>query len=188
MPRGLALQNIHFPRSAADLEESRRRLKFEELFTMQLMLLLLKERRRSRPERDFLSAAPLHERGNSDALPKRFLLRYLEGQKPYGKKSRKIWIRKAGNEPSGARRRSGYRKNDSLPCLRCSRPRWRDIRQSMAPTEIVAEQRFPNDPQPFGSVWNPHGMITGALPQKKKKKRSLQWKTERRSASSARTR
>lgn len=38
MPRGLALQNIHFPRSAADLEESRRRLKFEELFTMQLML------------------------------------------------------------------------------------------------------------------------------------------------------
>ncbi len=41
-----ALQGIHFPRMVEELEAARRRLKFEELFFLQLRLLQLKRRRK----------------------------------------------------------------------------------------------------------------------------------------------
>ena len=40
-----ALRAMHFPRSTGELHEARRRLKFEELFFLQLMLLLARRRR-----------------------------------------------------------------------------------------------------------------------------------------------
>lgn len=43
MARGEALRNVHFPDGVEKMLESRKRLKFEELFTMQFLLLLLKE-------------------------------------------------------------------------------------------------------------------------------------------------
>ena len=41
--RDVALKNLHFPENAEAAKESVRRFKFEELFTMQLMLLMLKD-------------------------------------------------------------------------------------------------------------------------------------------------
>lgn len=90
MPRGSRCRTFTSP-DRAELEESRRRLKFEELFTMQLMLLLLKDAEALRPGTQFPFAAPLQTR-KFNALPKRFLLRCLKGRRPYGKKSRKIWM------------------------------------------------------------------------------------------------
>ncbi|TLY33041.1 MAG: ATP-dependent DNA helicase RecG [Ignavibacteria bacterium] len=44
MPIAPALHSIHFPESQDDLERARHRLKFEELFTLQLMLALRRNR------------------------------------------------------------------------------------------------------------------------------------------------
>ncbi len=46
MPRWQALNNIHFPETQADLDAATRRLKFEELFFLQLRLLQVRTRRK----------------------------------------------------------------------------------------------------------------------------------------------
>ena len=46
MPRARSLQNIHFPTRQADLDAAIRRLKFEELFFLQLRLLRIRRRRK----------------------------------------------------------------------------------------------------------------------------------------------
>ncbi|MDX1910436.1 MAG: DEAD/DEAH box helicase, partial [Saprospiraceae bacterium] len=45
-PRMVALQHIHFPETQADLDAATRRLKFEELFFLQLRLLQIRSRRK----------------------------------------------------------------------------------------------------------------------------------------------
>src|SRR5690606_20416329 len=44
IPGNVALRAIHFPKNAAELGRARRRLKFEELFFLQLLLALTKGR------------------------------------------------------------------------------------------------------------------------------------------------
>ena len=46
VPRWQALRSIHFPKSEQELHQAKRRLKFEELFFLQLRLLQLKRRRK----------------------------------------------------------------------------------------------------------------------------------------------
>ncbi len=46
MPRWEALQKIHFPENQEELDAARRRLKFEELFFLQLRLLQIRRRRK----------------------------------------------------------------------------------------------------------------------------------------------
>lgn len=46
MPRWEALRGIHFPKSEYELQQAKRRLKFEELFFIQLRLLQLQKRRK----------------------------------------------------------------------------------------------------------------------------------------------
>ncbi len=46
MPRWEALQKIHFPENQQELDAARRRLKFEELFFLQLRLLQIRRRRK----------------------------------------------------------------------------------------------------------------------------------------------
>lgn len=47
MPRWQALRSIHFPKSEQELHQAKRRLKFEELFFLQLRLLRLKRQRKN---------------------------------------------------------------------------------------------------------------------------------------------
>lgn len=47
IPRWQAIKSIHFPKTEKELEHARRRLKFEELFFLQLRLLQLKRRRKN---------------------------------------------------------------------------------------------------------------------------------------------
>ncbi len=47
MPRWEALQKIHFPENQQELDAARRRLKFEELFFLQLRLLQIRRRRKT---------------------------------------------------------------------------------------------------------------------------------------------
>ncbi len=81
MDGNVALRAIHFPKSHAELEEARRRLKFEEFFFMQLLLALNRKQKMEKPtgivfdKADALSRAFLEEvlpfrltRGQEQAL------------------------------------------------------------------------------------------------------------------------
>ena len=166
MPRGLALQNIHFPRSAADLEESRRRLKFEELFTMQLMLLLLKDAEdRVRNAISFRSAfADAEIQRFTETLP----FELSEGQKRVWKEiSENMDADRAMNRLVLGDVGSGKTILAVLAMLKAALAGYQAV--YMAPTEILAEQHYGT----IRSLLAPFGirteLITGALSAKEKK-------------------
>lgn len=166
MPRGLALQNIHFPRSAAELEESRRRLKFEELFTMQLMLLLLKDAEdRVRNAISFRSVfADAEIQRFAETLP--FTL--SEGQKTVWKEiSENMDADRAMNRLVLGDVGSGKTILAVLAMLKAALAGYQAV--YMAPTEILAEQHY----ETIRSLLAPFGirteLITGALSAKEKK-------------------
>ncbi len=65
----VALRAIHFPRSRTELEAARRRLKFEELFFIQMMLAMLHRRRTKRPGPVFDEPGRCMLRFIGDVLP-----------------------------------------------------------------------------------------------------------------------
>lgn len=69
MNRGEALTNIHFPKDAATLQKARFRLKFEELFYIQLQLLQLKKVRLDKYPGKVFSDTQLLQRFYHTGLP-----------------------------------------------------------------------------------------------------------------------
>ena len=69
----MALRAVHFPKSSDELAEARRRLKFDELFYLQLMLALTKQVRHDVPGAVLTAErGPLVQRFLSDVLPFQF--------------------------------------------------------------------------------------------------------------------
>lgn len=64
-----ALRAIHFPKNVDELAQARRRLKFQELFFIQLMLAMLNRRRKVREGHVFNEPGPLMRRFLRDVLP-----------------------------------------------------------------------------------------------------------------------
>jgi len=69
MPADLAVKNIHFPESTKSLDLARFRLKFEELFFIQLQLLKLKEGRAAKFKGRIFKDTSLLTRFYNDHLP-----------------------------------------------------------------------------------------------------------------------
>ena len=65
----VALRAVHFPKSSEELEAARRRLKFEELFHLQLLLALTKQVRQDVPGAVLGAPGPLLEAFVRDVLP-----------------------------------------------------------------------------------------------------------------------
>jgi len=68
----VALRAVHFPKTQSELESARRRLKFDELFYIQLMLARTRKANNSRKGPRFGSRGPLSRQFESEVLP--FLL------------------------------------------------------------------------------------------------------------------
>jgi ATP-dependent DNA helicase RecG len=69
MDRSSALLNIHFPKDHVRLSQAQRRLKFEELFYLQLQLLQLKQIRMQRQQGKVFCAVHLLQRFYTHSLP-----------------------------------------------------------------------------------------------------------------------
>ena len=70
MPGHIALRAAHFPKSQDELQAARQRLKFEELFFIQLLLALTKQTRQAVPtEAVFNTKGPLVQRFLDEVLP-----------------------------------------------------------------------------------------------------------------------
>lgn len=166
MPRGEALRNIHFPRSAEAARESRRRFQFEELFTMQLMLFLLKDAGgRVRNGISFRnSAADAEIASFVRALP--FTL--TEGQQQVWKEiSEDMDSSQAMNRLVLGDVGSGKTILAVLAILKAVLSGYQAV--YMAPTEILAEQHF----ETIGRLLAPLGirvlLISGALSVRERK-------------------
>lgn len=166
MTRDVAIKNLHFPENMAAAEESRRRFKFEELFTMQLMLLMLKDAEsKIKNGISFKNAAGDGEINKFiSSLP----FELTEGQQ-------KVWSEISANMDSQqAMNRlvigdvgSGKTVLAVLAMLKAIHCGYQAV--FMAPTEILAEQHYATVSkmlEPFGiKVW----LVTGSLTAKEKR-------------------
>ena len=158
--RSDALRNIHFPKSAADLKEARRRLVFEELFMLQSGLLLLKN----------------VNRGKTPCVMKGDFTSEFEAMLPFSMTSaQKRCIKDAILDMSSSRPMNRLIQGDvgsgkTAVAMACSFSAVKNGYQAalMAPTEILAEQHFKS----FSSVLEGSGinvaLLTGSLTKKKK--------------------
>lgn len=166
MPRGQALRNIHFPESPSALRESRRRLKFEELFTMQLLLLLLKDAE-GRVINGISFRNPQAD-ADIDAFIRTLPFELTEGQ-------RSVWHDISENMDSNqAMNRLVLGDVGSgktiLAVLAMLKAIWSGFQAVyMAPTEILAEQHFDTIERLLTPLGIRTVLLTGALSAKAKK-------------------
>ncbi len=166
MMRADALKNVHFPQSAAAAEESRKRFKFEELFTMQLMLLLLKDAE-ARVQNGISFRNPDAD-AEIDAFIRTLPYSLTEGQQT-------VWKEISGDmDAAQAMNRlvlgdvgSGKTILAVLAMVKTIRSGYQAV--YMAPTEILAEQHFDT----IRKLLEPLGirtlLISGALTAKEKR-------------------
>ena len=164
--RDVALKNLHFPASLEAAKESIRRFKFEELFTMQLMLLMLKDEEEKIQNGISFKNAEAENKISEfiSALP----FELTEGQK-------KVWREISENmDDCRAMNRlvigdvgSGKTVLAVLAMLKAVSAGYQAV--FMAPTEILAEQHYNSVSKmlsPFNiKVW----LVTGALNAKEKR-------------------
>ncbi len=164
--RAYAVRNVHFPESAAAAGISRRRFKFEELFTMQLMLLLAK--RASENSCGGIRFDSPEGRRAADELIRTLPFELSEGQKS-------VWSEISANMESPAAMNrlvlgdvgSGKTVLAVLAMLKAVKCGCQAV--YMAPTEILAEQHYEN----IRNMLAPCGvrviLITGSLGAKEKR-------------------
>lgn len=166
MPRGEAVRNVHFPASMKDAEEARRRFKFEELFTMQLMLLLAKEA--SGRVSSGIAFQDARGRKMTDEFIQSLPFELSDGQKS-------VWREISDNMESSLPMNrlvlgdvgSGKTVLAVLAMLKAVSAGYQAV--YMAPTEILAEQHYEN----IGKMLAPFGvrvlLITGSLGAKERR-------------------
>ncbi|MCF8331486.1 MAG: ATP-dependent DNA helicase RecG [Bacteroidales bacterium] len=137
MSRNDALQQIHFPESHTSLEKARQRLKFEELFFIQLRILGLKKKQNSLPGQVFK---------NIDEYFNSFYKRHL----PFELTSaQKLVIREIRKDTASGKQMNRLLQGDvgsgktlvALMCMLIAIDNGFQV-SLMAPTEILANQHF----------------------------------------------
>ena len=164
--RDVALKNLHFPENSNAAAESIRRFKFEELFTLQLMLLMLKD------------AQDKAQEGISfkNAVADKEIIRFIstlpfeltEGQKNvWGEIARDMERDTPMNRLVIGDVGSGKTVLAVLSMLKAVLSGYQAV--FMAPTEILAEQHYATVSKMFElfniKVW----LVTGSLTAKEKK-------------------
>lgn len=135
----VALRAIHFPKNQTELARARRRLKFEELFFIQLMLAMLNRHRAAQPGAVFDEPAEHFNRFVNEVLPfsltgaQRESIRDIVGDMQSGKQMNRLIQGDVGSGKTVVAVAAMMHALDSGY-------------QSafMAPTEILAEQHFTN--------------------------------------------
>ncbi len=158
---GFAYRNIHFPADLPSLEKARRRLIFEELYTLFCAISLLRTRREVR------SAAPMQKADPAEfyaALP----------FSPTGAQRRAVETAMA-DMCSGAQMnrllQGDVGSGKTLVAAACIWFAWKNGMQSafMAPTELLAEQHF----HTLSQFLSPFGIrlvrLVGGMPAKEKR-------------------
>ena len=159
---GYALENIHFPRSAGDLDIARRRLIFEEFLVLQLGLMAIKKGRRTR---------------NAHPLPNRFPQEF-EDLLPFrltGAQRRAIAesiADMAGDSPMNRLIQGDVGSGKTAVAAALC---WAVIQTGaqaalMAPTEILAAQHYQSLSQLLEPAHIPVALLTGSVKAAEKKK------------------
>lgn len=156
-----AIENIHFPRSRAALEQARRRLVFEELFMLQTALLLMKKKYRAQTAAilnidytdDFLNMLPFEATG-----AQRRVIKECVADMKSGKMMNRLIQGDVGSGKTAVAAALCYNaaKNGLQSAL-------------MAPTEILAEQHYKTVAGLFEKSGIKCVCLTGSM---KKKERS----------------
>lgn len=158
-----AIENIHFPKSGRHLIEARRRLIFEELFTLQLGLLMMKNERYSEKEgirfkpisqvEDFISALPFELTG-----AQRRVFAEIERDMDKPRQMNRLVQGDVG---------SGKTIIAALAIFRCVKAGYQAA--MMAPTEILADQHYLSLSKLFDKWGIKCGLLVGSLTAKEKR-------------------
>lgn len=158
-----AIENIHFPKSGRHLIEARRRLIFEELFTLQLGLLMMKNERYSEKEgirfkpisqvEDFISDLPFKLTG-----AQRRVFAEIERDMDKPRQMNRLVQGDVG---------SGKTIIAALAIFRCVKAGYQAA--MMAPTEILADQHYLSLSKLFDKWGIKCGLLVGSLTAKEKR-------------------
>lgn len=163
-PRYEAIQAIHFPETQASLDAATRRLKFEELFLLQLKLLQLKQRRK-----DAIKGFVFEKIGDhfnaffNQKLPfeltnaQKRVLREIRIDLASGKQMNRLVQGDVGSGKTVVALMTMLMALDNgfQACM-------------MAPTEILAQQHFQGISQLLGDMGIQVGFLSGAVKGKKR--------------------
>ncbi|HNE29146.1 MAG TPA: ATP-dependent DNA helicase RecG, partial [Saprospiraceae bacterium] len=159
-----ALQKIHFPETQAELDAAMRRLKFEELFFLQLRLLQIRTRRKD-ASRGFVfdKIGDFFNRFYQEKLPfeltgaQKRVVREIRADLASGRQMNRLVQGDVGSGKTVVALMSMLMALDNghQACL-------------MAPTEILAQQHFTNLTELLGDLGVNIGFLTGNVKGKKR--------------------
>ncbi|MBL7793742.1 MAG: ATP-dependent DNA helicase RecG, partial [Saprospiraceae bacterium] len=164
LSRWEALQKIHFPETQAELDAATRRLKFEELFFLQLRLLQIRTRRKD-ASRGFVfdKIGDFFNRFYQEKLPfeltgaQKRVVREIRADVASGRQMNRLVQGDVGSGKTVVALMSMLMALDNghQACL-------------MAPTEILAQQHFTNLTELLGDLGVNIGFLTGNVKGKKR--------------------
>jgi ATP-dependent DNA helicase RecG len=164
VPRWQALRHIHFPETQAQLDAATRRLKFEELFFMQLRLLQIRTRRKDSARGFVFEKIGTHfNRFFQEKMPfeltgaQKRVLREIRQDLAVGKQMNRLVQGDVGSGKTVVALMSMLIALDNgfQACL-------------MAPTEILAQQHFANISELLGELGISVGFLSGSVKGKKR--------------------
>lgn len=164
LPKPLALRNIHFPQNTKMLEEARRRLKFEELFYVQLKLLQLKfDRRKEYQGHVFKNISTLNH-FYKEHLP----FDLTEAQK---KVIREIYKDMCSGKQMNRLLQGDVGSGKTIVAFICMLMAIDNGAQAclMAPTEILADQHYKGLKEFADRLSIPIALLTGSTKQKERR-------------------
>ncbi len=161
--RRAAINRIHFPESAEQLQAAVRRLKFEELFFLQLMLALRRAHRKRREKG--ISFTRVGERTRE--LIERLPFAFTEAQK---KVLREIWQDMQSELPMNRLLQGDVGSGKTIVALTAMLIAVENGYQValMAPTEILAEQHYLNFRHYLGELGISVALLVGGLPRRER--------------------
>ncbi len=164
--RGDAIRNVHFPQNIQMASRSRKRLKFEELFTIQLMLFLVKEKNYN--DRCGISFKNDNYDNDIDKFIKSLPFELTNEQiSVWQEISKDMDNDKAMNRLVMGDVGSGKTILAVMSLLKACLSGYQGV--YMAPTEILAEQHFFNISNLLLETGIKPVLLTGSLSQKEKK-------------------
>ncbi|TNE59396.1 MAG: ATP-dependent DNA helicase RecG [Bacteroidetes bacterium] len=164
IPRWEALQKIHFPENQQDLDAATRRLKFEELFFMQLRLLQIRRRRKDASKGFvFDTIGEFFNTFYHDKLPfdltgaQKRVLKEIRADLASGQQMNRLIQGDVGSGKTVVALMSMLMALDNgyQACL-------------MAPTEILAQQHFEGITELVGDMGINVGFLSGSVKGKKR--------------------